>query len=94
MTRDPHANLHLGLSAEAMVLIDPQLEPRAPLSADQAFVRATDWNHASVDKHSMVCTKLHPSEITNGMAAAISSEAPRRTSDHLLVCLGRIACAP
>lgn len=28
MTCDPHANLHLGLSAEAMVLIDPQLADR------------------------------------------------------------------
>ncbi len=61
MTRDPHANLHLGLSAEAMVLIDPRLEPRARLSADHAFVRATDLSHASVDKHSMVFAKLHPS---------------------------------
>lgn len=94
MTRDPHANLHLGLSAEAMVLIDPQLEPRARLSADQAFMPATDWNHASVDKHSMLVTKLHSSETRNGMAAAISSEAPRRTNDHLLVCLGRIAFVP
>lgn len=94
MTRDPHANLHLGLSAEAMVLIDPQLEPRARLSADQAFMPGTDSNHASGDKHSMVFTKLHSSETRNGMAAVISSEAPRRISDHLPGCLGRIACVP
>lgn len=31
MTCDPHASLHLGLSAEAMMLIDPQLgDPWAP----------------------------------------------------------------
>lgn len=29
MNKDPHASLHLGLSAEAMLLIDPQLEHRS-----------------------------------------------------------------
>ncbi|KPF76163.1 MULTISPECIES: hypothetical protein [Blastomonas] len=35
MTCDPHANLHLGLSAEAMVLIDPQLGDRPTPGANK-----------------------------------------------------------
>lgn len=39
MTRDPLASLHLGLSAEALVLIDPQLgDPWSPGGATQSLL--------------------------------------------------------